>query len=71
MVAAVHMGKMTGEERWRGLFEVQAARLLAELEDTRKVHFGPRIFTAPETAFSDPSTASPATSSRYCSDGIG
>jgi hypothetical protein len=34
MVAAVHMGKMTEEERWRGLFEVQAARLLAELEDT-------------------------------------
>jgi hypothetical protein len=34
MVAAVHMGEMTEEERWRGLFEVQAARLLAELEDT-------------------------------------
>jgi hypothetical protein len=71
MVAAVHMGKMTGEERWRGLFEVQAARLLAELEDTRKVHFGPRIFTVPKTAFSGPFTASPATSSRYCLDGIG
>jgi hypothetical protein len=34
MGSAVHMGKMTEEERWRGLFEVQAARLLAELEDT-------------------------------------
>ena len=34
MVAAVHMSKMTEEERWRRLFEVQAARLLAELEDT-------------------------------------
>jgi hypothetical protein len=34
MVAAVHMGEMTEEERWRGLFEVQAARLLAELENT-------------------------------------
>lgn len=34
MVAAVHMARMTGEERWRRLFEVQAARLLAELEDT-------------------------------------
>lgn len=34
MVAAVHMAKMTQEARWRCLFEVQAARLLAELEDT-------------------------------------
>jgi lanthionine synthetase-like protein len=34
MVAAVHMAEMTQEARWRGLFEVQAARLLAELEDT-------------------------------------
>ena len=34
MVAAVHMTEMTQETRWRGLFEVQAARLLAELEDT-------------------------------------
>ncbi|MGJ5198289.1 lanthionine synthetase C family protein [Bradyrhizobium sp. HKCCYLRH1030] len=34
MVAAVHMAGMTGEARWRRLFEVQAARLLAELEDT-------------------------------------
>jgi len=33
MVAAVHMAEMTQEARWRGLFEVQAARLLAELED--------------------------------------
>jgi hypothetical protein len=31
MVAAVHMGGMTEEERWRGLFEMQATRLLAEL----------------------------------------
>lgn len=34
MVAAVHMAAMTGQARWRGVFEVQAARLLAELEDT-------------------------------------
>jgi len=34
MVAAVHMAEMTQEPRWRGLFEVQAVRLLAELEDT-------------------------------------
>ena len=34
MVAAIHMAEMTQEPRWRGLFEVQAARLLAELEDT-------------------------------------
>jgi hypothetical protein len=34
MVAAIHMAEMTGESRWRGLFETQAARLLADLEDT-------------------------------------
>ena len=34
MLAAIHMAGMTGEPRWRGLFEVQAARLLAALEDT-------------------------------------
>lgn len=36
-----------------------------------KVHFGPRIFTVPKTAFSGPCTASLAMSSRYCSDGTG
>jgi len=34
MLAAVHMAEMTQEPRWRGLFEMQAARLLADLEDT-------------------------------------
>jgi hypothetical protein len=34
MVAGIHMAEMTGESRWRGLFEMQAARLLAALEDT-------------------------------------
>jgi hypothetical protein len=34
MLAAVHMAEMTGEARWRSLFETQAARLLADLEDT-------------------------------------
>ena len=34
MVAAIHMAEMTREARWRGLFEIQAARLLADLEDT-------------------------------------
>ena len=34
MVAAIHMAEMTQEPRWRELFEVQAARLLADLEDT-------------------------------------
>jgi hypothetical protein len=34
MVAAIHMAEMTQESRWRGLFETQAARLLADLEDT-------------------------------------
>ena len=34
MLAAIHMAEMTGETRWRGLFEMQAARLLADLEDT-------------------------------------
>src|SRR4051812_43410723 len=34
MLAALHMAEMTGESRWRVLFETQAARLLADLEDT-------------------------------------
>ena len=34
MLAAVHMAEMTRESRWRGLFEAQAARLFADLEDT-------------------------------------
>jgi hypothetical protein len=34
MVAAIHMAEMTRESRWRSLFEIQAARLLADLEDT-------------------------------------
>lgn len=34
MMAAVHMADLTREPRWRRLFEVQAARLLAELEET-------------------------------------
>jgi hypothetical protein len=38
MLACVHMHAMTGEPRWRELFETQAARLLADLEETE---FGP------------------------------
>jgi len=34
MVAAIHMAEMTQEPRWRELFEKQAARLLADLEET-------------------------------------
>jgi hypothetical protein len=34
MLAAIHMAAMTQEQRWRSLFETQAARLLADLEDT-------------------------------------
>jgi hypothetical protein len=34
MLAALHMAGMTAEARWRGLFEMQAARLLGALEDT-------------------------------------
>jgi hypothetical protein len=34
MIAAIHMAEMTQETRWRGLFEVQAVLLLADLEDT-------------------------------------
>jgi hypothetical protein len=34
MLAAIHMAAMTQESRWRALFEMQAARLLADLEDT-------------------------------------
>ena len=42
MLAAIHMSKMTQEPRWRGLFEVQADRLLAELE-TRAAEHGVRV----------------------------
>jgi hypothetical protein len=34
MLACVHMTEMTGEPRWRALFEAQAVRLLEELEET-------------------------------------
>jgi len=34
MLACVHMSEMTGEPRWRAVFEVQATRLLEELEET-------------------------------------
>ena len=34
MLACVHMSEITGEPRWRALFEAQAARLLEELEET-------------------------------------
>ncbi|MEA2860076.1 MAG: hypothetical protein QOC72_2115 [Methylobacteriaceae bacterium] len=34
MLAAIHMAEMTNEPRWRDLFDTQAARLLAALEDT-------------------------------------
>jgi hypothetical protein len=34
MLAAIYMDEMTQEARWRSLFEVQAARLLADLEET-------------------------------------
>ena len=34
MLAAIHMAELTHEPRWREHFKVQAARLLAELEDT-------------------------------------
>src|SRR6185369_1257015 len=32
MLAAIHMAAMTQDTRWRELFEVQAARLLGDLE---------------------------------------
>jgi len=34
MLAAIHMAETTREPRWRALFEMQAARLFADLEDT-------------------------------------
>jgi Lanthionine synthetase C-like protein len=34
MIACVHMAAMTVERRWRALFAIQAARLLADLEET-------------------------------------
>jgi hypothetical protein len=34
MLACIFMTQMTGEARWRSLFEMQAARLLSDLEET-------------------------------------
>jgi hypothetical protein len=34
MLACIFMDALTGEARWRALFEIQAGRLLEELEDT-------------------------------------
>lgn len=34
MLACLSMSQMTGEARWRSMFETQAARLLADLQDT-------------------------------------
>jgi hypothetical protein len=34
MLACMSMSEMTGEARWRALFETQAARLLADLQET-------------------------------------
>ena len=36
MIACVHMGAMTDEPRWRALFEIQAAHLLDDLQETDK-----------------------------------
>jgi len=36
MIACVHMAAMTAEPRWRALFELQAARLLDDLQETDK-----------------------------------
>jgi Lanthionine synthetase C-like protein len=33
MMACLAMGELTGDERWRGIFETQAERLLGDLED--------------------------------------
>jgi hypothetical protein len=61
MLACVHMSEMTGEPRWRALFEAQAARLLGELEETPEGRCGHRICTAAAAVGSDPSTATPET----------
>src|SRR5262245_28390720 len=36
MLACIHMAEMTGEPRWRALFEAQAERLIGDLEETSK-----------------------------------
>jgi hypothetical protein len=38
MLACMHMAEMTQNPRWRALFEIQATRLIADLEETE---FGP------------------------------
>jgi hypothetical protein len=52
------MSEMTGEPRWRALFEAQTARLFEELEETPADRCGHRICTAAATVGSDLSTAS-------------
>jgi hypothetical protein len=71
MVAVIHMAEMIQEPRWRGLFEVQGARLLADLEDTPQGPLWTQIFTVTATVGSVPFTDSQATLFRYCAGGIG
>jgi hypothetical protein len=71
MLAAIHMAEMTQEARWRGLFELQVARLLADLEDTPQGPLWTQDLYGAKDRFWDPFTASLATSSRCCAAGIG
>jgi hypothetical protein len=71
MVAAIHMAGMTAEPRWRGLFEMQAALLLADLEDTPQGPLWTQDLHGQRDRFSDLFTALPAMSFRCCAGGTG
>ncbi len=71
MLAAIHMAGMTGEPRWRGLFEMQAARLLGALEDTPQGQLWTQDLYGENDRWLGPVHVSPASSSRCYMAGIG
>ena len=70
MLAAIHMVEMTGESRLRGLFATQAARLLADLEDTPQGPLWTQDLYGANDRWLGPFTVSLATSSRCCAPGM-
>jgi hypothetical protein len=71
MLACLFMSEMTHEARWRSLFEVQAARLLADLQDTADGPIWVQDLYGSVQSSSAQSTATRAICSRSCADGIG
>ena len=70
MLAAIHMAEMTQESRWRGLFETQAALLLADLEDSPLGSLWTQDLYGERDRWLR-FTVLPAMPFRYCAGGIG